>query len=78
MQEPEACRVQGTEESRGRWDLLLLLWVLLVANDRKPTPNSFVGEIPRVGYKKIGKEENHNFETESRRPGGFKQRLGLQ
>ena len=36
----------------GRWGLLLLLWVLLVANDRKPTQNPFVGEIPSVGYKR--------------------------
>lgn len=55
-------RSQRPAESRalrragGRWDLLLLLWVLLVANDRKPTQNSFVGEIPRVGYKKTGKK----------------------
>ena len=33
-----------------------MLWVLLVANDRKPTQNSFVEEIPRVGYKKTGKK----------------------
>ena len=62
----------------GRWGLLLLLWVLLVANDRKPTQNPFVGEIPSVGYKERKEEENHNLETESRGPGGFKQRLGLQ
>lgn len=55
MKEPEACRDQRTERGPGECQsgecLLLLLRVLLVTNDRKLIQNSFVGKIPRLGYR---------------------------